>query len=86
MKETLMDNMTKYFESEYNYTKAFLERNVKWAKPRECVYNAIECVYNAIQRCLGVAMYIQWFDETLTLDEVEQVYNYYKEQLEKLLD
>lgn len=79
MKEKLMDNMTKYFESEYNYTKAFLERKVSWANPKECVYNAI-------QRCLGVAIYIQWLDETLTLDEVEQTYNYYKEQLEKLLE
>ena len=25
-------------------------------------------------------------DETLILDEVEQAYNYYKEQLEKLLE
>ena len=79
MKEKLMDNMTKYFESEYNHTKAFLERKVALASPRECVYNAI-------QRCFGVAMCIQRLDETLILDEVEQTYNYYKEQLEKLLE
>ena len=79
MKEILMNNMTKYFESEYNYTKAFLEREVKWAKPREVVYTAI-------QRCLGVAMYIQNFDDALSYDEIEQVYNQYKKQLEELLD
>lgn len=79
MKETLMDNMIKYFESEYNYTKAFIEREFSLAKPREVVDNAI-------QRCLGVAMYIQNFDYTLSYDEIEQIYNHYKKQLEELLD
>lgn len=79
MEKTIIVHMMDYFKSEYNSTKAFLEKKISWANPREVVYNAI-------QRCLGAAMFVQRLDETLSYNEVEQTYNFYKEQLEKLLE
>ena len=79
MEKTLMVHMMDYFKSEYKDAERVIKEKVRWAKPREVVDNAI-------QRCLGAAMFVQRLDETLSYDEVEQTYNFYKEQLEKLLE
>ena len=79
MEKTLMVHMMDYFKSEYNSTKTFLEKRTSWANPQEVIYNAI-------QRCLGAAMFVQRLDETLSYDEIEQTYNFYKEQFEKILE
>ena len=79
MEKTLMVHMMDYFKSEYKDAERVIKEKASWANPREVVYNAI-------QRCLGAAMFIQRLDETLSYDEVEQIYNFYKEQLEKLLE
>lgn len=79
MEKTPMVHMMDYFKSEYNSTKIFLEKRTSWA-------NSQEVVYNAMQRCLGAAMFVQRLDETLSYDEIEQTYNFYKEQFEKLLE
>lgn len=79
MEKTPIVHMMDYFKSEYKDAERVIKEKVRWAKPREVVYNAI-------QRCLGAAMFVQRFDETLSYDEVEQAYNFYKEQLEKLLE
>ena len=78
MEKTPIVHMIEYFESEYEDAKRVIGQKVFWAKPREVVYNAI-------QRMLGVAMYIQRLDYTISYDDVEQLYNFYKEQLENLL-
>ena len=79
MEKTLMVHMMDYFESEYKDAERVIKEKVRWVKPREVVDNAM-------QRCLGAAMFVQRLDETLSYDEVEQTYNFYKEQLEKLLE
>ena len=79
MEKTPMVHMMDYFNSEYKDAERVIKEKVRWVKPREAVDNAI-------QRCLGAAMFVQQLDETLSYDEVEQTYNFYKEQLEKLLE
>ena len=79
MEKTPMVHMMDYFKSEYKDAERAIKEKVRWAKPREVIDNAI-------QRCLGAAMFVQQLDETLSYDEVEQTYNFYKEQLEKLLE
>lgn len=78
MEKTTLEYAIDYFKSEYKETKAFLERKVSWATPRESVYNAI-------QRMLGVAMFAQTLDVKMSYDDIEQAYNFYKEKLENLL-
>ena len=79
MEKTLMVHMMDYFKSEYKDAETVIKKKVQWAKPREIIDNTL-------QRCLGVAMFVQELDETLSYDEVEQTYNFYKKQLEKLLE
>ena len=79
MEKTPMVHMMDYFKSEYKDAERVIKEKVSWANPQEVVYNAI-------QRCLGAAMFVQRLDETLSYDEVEQTYNFYKEQFEKLLE
>lgn len=78
MEKTPIVHMIEYFESEYKDAKRVIVQKVFWANPREVVYNCM-------QRMLGVAMYIQRLDYTISYDDIEQLYNFYKEELEKLL-
>lgn len=77
-KKTPMVHMMDYFKSEYLDAERIITQKVSWANPKEVVYNCM-------QRMLGVAMYIQRLDYTISYDEVEQIYNFYKEKLENLL-
>lgn len=74
----MLEQIKKYFESEYNDAKRVIEQKVWWAKPREVVNNCK-------QRMLGSVMLIQRIDETLSYEEIENLYNSYKEKLENLL-
>lgn len=78
MEKTPMVLMMDYFKAEYKDAERIIAKKVSWAKPRTVVDNCI-------QRCLGVAMYIQRLDETISYDEVEQIYSFYREKLESLL-
>lgn len=78
MEKTPMVHMMDYFKSEYKDAERIITQKVSWANPREVVHNCM-------QRMLGVAMYIQRLDYTISYDEVEQIYNFYKEKLENLL-
>ena len=78
MEKTVMVYMMDYFKFEYKDAERIITQKVSLAKPQEVVRNCL-------QRMLGVAMYIQRLDYTISYDEVEQIYNFYKEQLEKLL-
>ena len=67
-----------YLKKEYEETEKLLF-NPPWycGKPREMVDSTI-------QRCLGATMLVQYMD--LPFADVNEIFEYYREKLEKLLD
>lgn len=74
----LLENVKKYYESEYEETKSVIERNPWWIESAE------ETVWLAVQRCLGVAQFAQVCD--VDFSDVDILYMEVKEKLEKLLE
>lgn len=75
----MLEEIRKYYEAEYkDAERVIVIQKVSWAKPKEVVYNCM-------QRMLGAAMFVQRIDYKLSYDEIEILYNTYKEKLENLL-
>ena len=71
----LIDHLTKYYEDEYS--QAVTAVKSKYFKPSEVVRNAID-------RCLGVALFVQYLG--MDYEDSNREYEIVKEKLEKLLD
>lgn len=77
VEQEILEKVEKFFESEYQKTKELLDNPPFWVMSEKAVVN------NAIQRCFGVVQFIQYLDISyISLD----IYNIYREHLEKLLD
>ena len=75
--QEILEKVEKFFESEYEETKTFLERNLFEYLMKK------EVVSNSIQRCLGVTQFIQCLDIPY---ESLDIYDIYRKKLESLLD
>lgn len=73
----ILEKVENFFQSEYEETKSLLERKPYW------ISNEKEVVFNSIQRCLGVTQFVQCLDVPY---ENLNIYDEYREKLEKLLD
>ena len=73
----ILKKVENFFQSEYEDTKSLLERKPYWISSEK------EVVFNSIQRCLGVTQFVQSLN--VPYEEL-QVYDEYREKLEKLLD
>lgn len=73
----MLEKLKEYYELEYRQTERALQAS--WVTSKK------DCVWYAIQRCLGVAQFAQIADEGLKFEDVENLYNIYKEKLENLL-
>ena len=73
----ILEKVENFFQSEYEETKSLLERKPYWISSEK------EVVFNSIQRCLGVTQFVQCLDVPY---ENLNIYDEYREKLEKLLD
>ena len=75
MELELINNLIRYYEDEYRLAKNAMD--CKFFKPAEIVRNAID-------RCLGVALFVQYLG--MDYEDSNKEYEIVKEKLEKLLD
>ena len=73
----ILEKVENFFQSEYEETKSLLERKPYWISSEK------EVVFNSIQRCLGVTQFVQCLNVSY---EILNIYDEYREKLEKLLD
>lgn len=73
----ILERVENFFQSEYEETKNLLERKPYWISSEK------EVVFNSIQRCLGVTQFVQCLNVPY---ESLNIYDEYREKLEKLLD
>lgn len=73
----ILEKVEHFFQSEYEETKNLLERKPYWISSEK------EVVFNSIQRCLGVTQFVQCLNVPY---ENLNIYDEYREKLEKLLD
>ncbi len=73
----VIKDLKRFFDSEYESTKRFVERH---SKDTELVFSVVE---SAIKMCLGAAQFAQYFDN-VSYEEVTKIYDEVKEKLEKL--
>ena len=76
----VLEKVKTFYESEYKDIKSILDRKPFWIETRA---DEKQVIFNAIQRCLGVAQFVQSLD--VPYEEL-QIYDEYREKLEKLLD
>lgn len=72
----MLEKVREYFERQYNDTIRAIECDYEWGTPKEFVWRAIT-------DCLAVAMFAQTIG--VKFEEVNSLYNEYKEKLENLL-
>ena len=72
----MLEKVKEYFEREYISTVRAIERKYSWGTPQEFVKMGIT-------NCLAVAMFSQSIG--VKFEDVDQLYNEYKEKLETLL-
>lgn len=72
----MLEKVKEYFEKEYISTVHAIERKYSWGTPKEFVDRGIT-------NCLAVAMFAQTIG--VSFEDVEPLYNEYKEKLENLL-
>lgn len=72
----MLEKVKEYFEREYIDTVRAIERKYDWGTPKSFVERAIT-------NCLAVAMFAQTVG--VKFEEVDPLYNEYKEKLENLL-
>lgn len=72
-----MGEIKEYYKAEYKDAKRVIEKKYFWAKPDEVVNQALD-------RMLGVAFFVQRVDESIPYDELDELFNFYKEELELL--
>ena len=72
----MLEKVKEYFERQYVDTVRAIERDYKWGTPKDFVWRAIT-------DCLAVAMFAQTIG--VKYEEVDPLYNEYKEKLENLL-
>lgn len=79
MELELINYLVKYYEDEYNQAVTAIESKYlsKYFKPSEVVDNAID-------RCLGVALFVQYLG--MNYEDSQKEYEKVKEKLTKLLD
>ena len=75
----LINHLIKYYEDEYNQAVTAIE-----SKYLSKVFKPSEVVDNAIDRCLGVALFVQYLG--MDYKDSNKEYEKIKEKLEKLLD
>ena len=75
----MLEKLKKYFEREYKSTKQYLEVLTTDAQKKRAVNITI-------REMMGACTVIQIIDETLSIAEIEAMYQEYKKKLEKLLD
>ena len=75
MEMELINYLIKYYEDEYSQAENAM--SCKFFKPTEIVRNAID-------RCLGVALFVQYLG--MDYEDSNREYEIVKEKLEKLLD
>ena len=73
----VINNLKKFFDSEYKSTELFVKRHFK---DTDIVYFVVE---SSIKMCLGAAQFAQYFDN-VSYEEVTKIYDEVKEKLEKL--
>jgi len=71
----LINHLIKYYEDEYSQAETAVKS--KYFKPNEVVDRAID-------RCLGVALFVQYLG--MDFEDSDREYVTVKEKLEKLLD
>ncbi len=78
--EKILELVEDYFKMEY--------RDIQHVAERHRILNATEYLkfyVNAVlQRCLGVTLFVQSMD--ISYDDINKLYNNYKEKIEKVLD
>ena len=72
----MLEKVKEYFEREYISTVRAIERKYSWGTPREFVNMGIT-------NCLAVAMFSQSIG--VKFEDLDPLYNEYKEKLEALL-
>lgn len=75
----MIEKVKECFESEYKSTKQVIEAHPWW------VDSAHEIVNGTISRCLGIAMFAQRLED-VKYEEIESLFNEYKEKLRNLLE
>lgn len=73
--EEILNLVKEYYEVEYQDAKRCIEKKYAWTTPRDLVKGAIN-------RCLGIAQFVQYLGVSY---EDLNIYDEYKEKLEKLL-
>ncbi len=73
--EEILNLVKEYFEAEYQDTKRCIEKKYAWSNPKDLVKGAIN-------RCLGIVQFVQYLG--VSYEDLD-VYDEYKEKLEKLL-
>ena len=73
--EEILNLVKEYCEAEYQQTKICIEKKYSWVNPQDLVKGAIN-------RCLGIMQFVQYLG--VSYKDLD-VYDEYKEKLEKLL-
>ena len=73
--EEILNLVKEYCEAEYQQTKICIEKKYSWVNPQDLVKGAINI-------CLGIMQFVQYLG--VSYKDLD-VYDEYKEKLEKLL-
>ena len=71
----MLEKARKFYEHEYKSVQ-------RWLESKYC-FDKRQAIDNALQRCLGVCFFIQDFD--ISYEDASQLYDEYKEKIEKLI-
>ena len=76
----MRDKLIAYYKKEYEETKRLLTQKDRpsWVKPKEVVFNTINMLLGATQFALNC--------ELVVYSEVNSAYEFYYDELKKLLD
>ena len=73
----MLNKLKEFFDSEYKSTKRWIE--TPYGKPYKK-----EAIKNALQRGLGAALFIQTIAANIEYKKVNELYEDYKEKIERL--
>jgi hypothetical protein len=73
--EEILNLVKEYYEEEYQDAKRCIEKKYAWTTPKDLVKSTIN-------RCLGIAQFVQYLG--VPYEDLD-IYDEYKEKLEKLL-
>ena len=73
----MIEKLRKYLETELNYARVGLENETSLK------YRSDICWY-AIQRGLGASQFLDFVDDSVNYQQVEDLFNWYKAELEMM--